>query len=121
MHVKISEDGEQELRMAGDFYLDARELGQLARAFDTRAYDLASAVKAFERTTGAEPIHDGFGFLTESEEVTSAYVDLAAGMVEALGNLARQFDAVSQAVRDNAKNSEAADDALAGLFGGGKS
>ncbi|MFD5592074.1 hypothetical protein [Streptomyces griseorubiginosus] len=107
--------------MSGNFYLDARELGQLAGAFDTRAHDLASAVKAFERRAGAEQIHDGFGFLTESEEATSAYVDLAADMVEALGSLARQFEAVSQAVQDNAKNSEAADEALAGLFEGGKS
>ncbi|WP_030315636.1 hypothetical protein [Streptomyces sp. NRRL B-3229] len=107
--------------MSGNFYLDARELGQLAGAFDTRARDLASAVKVFERRAGAEQIHDGFGFLTESEEVTSAYIDLAAEMVEALGSLARQFEAVSQAAQDNAKNSEAADDALAGLFEGGKS
>ncbi|MEU0028155.1 hypothetical protein [Streptomyces sp. NPDC006335] len=106
--------------MPGDFSLDPQEMAKLAGAFETRAHDLASAVGAFERVTGAEQIHDGFGFLTESEEVTSAYVDLAAGMGEALGNLARQFDAVSQALRDNAKNSEAADDALAGLFKGGK-
>ena len=106
--------------MSGDFSLDPQEMAKLAASFETRAYDLASAVGAFERVTGAEQIHDGFGFLTESEEVTSAYVDLAAGMVEALGNLARQFDAVSQALQDDAKNSEAADDALAGLFKGGK-
>ncbi|MET7735448.1 hypothetical protein ABZT02_29390 [Streptomyces sp. NPDC005402] len=106
--------------MSGDFSLDPQELAKLADAFDTRAYDLASAVRAFERTTGTEQIHDGFGFLTESEEVTSAYVELAAGMVASLGSLARHFDEVSQALKDNAKNSEAADDALAGLFKGGK-
>jgi biotin carboxylase len=106
--------------MTGDFYLDPQEMAKTADAFRTRAYDLASAVRVFERATGAEQIHDGFGFLTESEEVTSAYVDLAVGMAEALGNLARQFDSVSQALQDNAKNSEAADDALAGLFKGGK-
>ncbi|MFC8363253.1 hypothetical protein ACFUIY_25675 [Streptomyces griseorubiginosus] len=107
--------------MSENFYLDARELGQLAGAFDTRARDLASAVKAFERGAGAEQIHDGFGLLTESAEVTSTYVDLAAEMVEGLGGLARQFEAVSQAVQDNARNSELADDALAGLLEGGKS
>ncbi|MET7689639.1 hypothetical protein ABZT06_16955 [Streptomyces sp. NPDC005483] len=106
--------------MSGDFYLDPREMARLAGAFDTRAYDLASAVRAFERTTGAEQIHDGFGLLTESEEVTSAYVVLAAGMGESLGNLARHFDEVSQALKDNAKNSEAADEALTGLFKGAK-
>jgi acetyl/propionyl-CoA carboxylase alpha subunit len=105
--------------MSGDFYLDPQQVVKLADAFETRAYDLASAVGAFERTTGAEQIHDGFGFLTESDEVTSAYVELAAGMVESLGNLARHLDAVSQAVKGNAKNSEASDEALAGLFKGG--
>jgi acetyl/propionyl-CoA carboxylase alpha subunit len=106
--------------MSGDFYLDPQELAKLAGAFDTRAYDLARAVRAFQGTTGAEQIHDGFGFLTESEEVTSAYVELATGMVESLGNLARHFDEVSQALKDNAKNSEASDEALTGLFKGGK-
>ncbi|MET8077207.1 hypothetical protein [Streptomyces sp. NPDC005303] len=106
--------------MSGDFSLDPQELAKLAGAFDTRAYDLASAVREFERTTGAEQIHDGFGFLTESEEVTSAYVELAAGMVESLGNLARHLDEVSHALQDNAKNSKASDEALAGLFKGGK-
>jgi len=107
--------------MTGDFYLDPQEMAKLAGAFETRAYDMASAVRAFERATGAEQIHDGFGFLTESEEVTSAYVELAAGMVESLGNLARNFDELSRAVKDNARNSATADDALAGLFKGGKS
>ncbi|MFL5997367.1 MAG: hypothetical protein ACJ736_24160 [Streptomyces sp.] len=105
--------------MSGDFSLDPQELAKLAGAFDTRAYDLASAVRVFERATGAEQIHDGFGFLTESEEVTSAYVDLAAGMAESLGNLAQLFDEVSQALKDNAKSSEASDETLAGLFKGG--
>lgn len=106
--------------MSGDFSLDPRELGKLAGAFGSRAYDLASAVKSFQGAAGAERIHDGFGFLTESEEATSAYVELAAGMVESLGNLARQFDSVSQALKDNAKNSEAADRDLAAMFQGGK-
>ena len=70
--------------MNDDFYLDPQELTQLAASFETRAYDLASAVRVFERSTGAEQIHDGFGLLTESEEVTSVYIDLASGMVEAL-------------------------------------
>lgn len=107
--------------MTGDFYLDPQEMARLADAFETRAYDMASAVRAFEGATGAEQIQDGFGFLTESEEVTSAYVELAAGMVESLGNLARNFDELSRAVKGNARNSAAADDALAGLFKGGKS
>jgi pyruvate carboxylase len=107
--------------MSGDFYLDPQEMAKLVGVFETRAYDLSSAVKSFQGATDAEQIHDGFGFLTESEEVTSAYVELAAGMVESLGNLARHFDELSRAVKHNARNSAAADDALAELFKGGKS
>ncbi|CAM5401556.1 hypothetical protein [Streptomyces canus] len=106
--------------MSGDFYLQPQELAELGDAFGTRAYDLASAVKNFQGRTGDEQIHDGFGFLTESEEVTAAYVELAAEMAVSLGELARHLDEVGQALRGNAKNSEAADDALADLFKGGK-
>jgi acetyl/propionyl-CoA carboxylase alpha subunit len=106
--------------MSGDFCLEPQEMAKLAGAFETRAYDLASAVRAFERTTGAEQIHDGFGFLTESEEATSAYIELAAEMAVRLGELARHFDEIGQALKVNATNSEVADDALADLFKGGK-
>ncbi|MFE2216941.1 hypothetical protein ACFW93_34040 [Streptomyces canus] len=106
--------------MAGDFYLEPQELGKLASAFDTRAYDLGRAVKSFQGVTGTEQIQDGFGFLTESDEVTAAYVELAAEMAVSLGELARHLDEVGQALKGNAKNSEAADDALADLFKGGK-
>lgn len=37
-------------------------------------------------------------------------------MAESLGNLARNFDELSRSVKDNARNSAAADDALAELF-----
>ncbi|MER6245217.1 hypothetical protein [Streptomyces griseorubiginosus] len=106
--------------MSGDFCLQPQELAALGDAFGTRAYDLASAVTSFQQRTGAEQIHDGFGFLMESEEVTESYVELAAGMAVALGGLARHLDEVGQALRDNARNSDAADDALADLFKGGK-
>ncbi|MFJ6390663.1 hypothetical protein ACIQJT_23985 [Streptomyces sp. NPDC091972] len=106
--------------MSGDFYVDPQEMAKLAEAFKTRAYDLASAVRGFRGTAGAEQIHDGFGLLTESEEVTSTYIELASEMAESLGHLARHFDEVRQALKDNAENSAAADDALAGLFKGGR-
>ncbi|MDT0481121.1 hypothetical protein [Streptomyces doebereineriae] len=106
--------------MAGDFYLDPQELGKLASAFDTRAYDLGRAVKSFQGVTGTEQIHDGFEFLTESDEVTAAYIELAAEMAVSLGELARHLDEMGQAIKDNAKTSEASDEALAGLFKGGK-
>jgi uncharacterized protein YukE len=106
--------------MPDDFSIDPQELTKLAHAFDTRAYDLSSAVKSFHSKTDAEQIHDGFGLLTESEEVTSAYIELASEMAESLGKLARHFDEVGQALKTNATNSEASDDALADLFKGGK-
>lgn len=106
--------------MSDDFYIDTQEMAKLANAFDTRAYDLASAVKSFQGKTGAEQIHDGFGFLTESEEVTSSYIELATEMADSLGKLAQHFDEVGQALKDNAKDSEASDDALADMFKGGK-
>jgi methyl-accepting chemotaxis protein len=106
--------------MSDDFFIDPQELTKLANAFDTRAYDLSSAVRSFQSKTGAEQIHDGFGLLTESEEVTSAYIELASEMAGSLEKLARHFDEVSQALKDNSKNSEASDDALADTFKGGK-
>ncbi|EDY60784.1 MULTISPECIES: hypothetical protein [Streptomyces] len=106
--------------MSGDFFVDPQEMAKLAKAFGTRAYDLACAVRGFEGAAGTEQIHDGFGFLTESEEVTSTYIELASEMAESLGHLARHFDEVSQALKGNAENSAATDDALAGLFKGGR-
>ncbi|MEU9174877.1 hypothetical protein AB0D34_45200 [Streptomyces sp. NPDC048420] len=106
--------------MPDEFYIDPQEMTKLANAFDTRAYDLSSAIKSFQTKTDAEQIHDGFGFLTESEEVTSAYIELASEMSESLGKLARHFDEIGQALKTNAKNSEASDDALTDLFKGGK-
>lgn len=106
--------------MSGDFYIDPQEITKLANAFDTRAYDLSSAVKSFQSQTDAEQIHDGFGLLTESEEVTTSYIELASEMARSMGKLARHFDEIGQALKTNAKNSEASDDALADMFKGGK-
>jgi acetyl/propionyl-CoA carboxylase alpha subunit len=106
--------------MSGDFYLHPQELAKLGSAFGTRAYDLASAVESFQAKTGSEHIHDGFGFLTESEQATTAYIELAAETAVRLGELARHFDEVGQALKANAKNSETADDTLAEVFKGGK-
>ncbi|MFG2193552.1 hypothetical protein [Streptomyces sp. NPDC048639] len=104
--------------MPKDFYIDPPELTKLAGAFDSRAYDLTSAIKDFRSQTDAEQIHDGFGFLTESEDVTSAYIELASDVATSLDNLARHFDEIGQSLKDNAKNSEAADEALEGIFKG---
>ena len=106
--------------MPDDFYIDPQEMTKLANAFDSRAYDLASAIKSFRTKTDAEQIHDGFGLLTESEEVTSAYIELATEIADSLDKLSRHFDEIGQSLKTNAKNSEAADDALADMFSGGK-
>lgn len=106
--------------MSDDFFLHPQELTGLGNAFGTRAYDLAGAVKSFQARSGAEQIHDGFGFLTESGEATAAYIELAAEMAVSLGGLARHFEELGQVLKDNARNSEAADEALAELFKGGR-
>lgn len=106
--------------MSDGFYIDPREMEKLAKAFDSRTYDFASAIKSFRTKTDAEQIHDGFGFLTESEEVTSAYIELATELADSLEKLSRHFDEIGQSLKTNAKNSEAADDALSDMFSRGK-
>lgn len=104
--------------MADDMYIDAVQLNKLGKSFETHAYDLEQYVKEFAGKTGDEQIHDGFGLLTESDEVTSAYIELAEHMVKSLGNLHRHLDAIGGGMRDNAKNTESADDAMAAMFKG---
>ncbi|MCW7987884.1 hypothetical protein [Streptomyces sp. WAC01526] len=106
--------------MPGDFYIDPQELDKLAKAFESRAYDLSRAIKSFRGKTDAEQIHDGFGFLTESEEVTSAYIELSSDMTESLSKLARHLDEVSRSLDKNSRNSREADEALEEMFKGGK-
>ncbi|MFD7297888.1 hypothetical protein ACFV9W_31780 [Streptomyces sp. NPDC059897] len=104
--------------MADDMYIDESELKKLGKSFETYAYDLESYVKEFSSKTGSEQIHDGFGVLTESEEVTSAYIELAEHMVQSLGNLQRHLDDIGAGMNENARNTESADDAMADLFKG---
>nr|WP_202539614.1 hypothetical protein [Streptomyces sp. SID8379] len=100
-------------------YIDESGLKKLGKSFEAYAYDLESYIKEFSSKTGSEQIHDGFGVLTESEEVTSAYIDLAEHMVNSLGNLQRHLDDIGAGIRENANNTESADDAMADLFNGG--
>lgn len=104
--------------MADDMYIDESELKKLGKSFEAYAYDLESYVKEFNSKTGAEQIHDGFGILTESEEVTSAYIELSEHMVRSLGNLQRHLDDIGAGIRENANNTESADDTMADLFKG---
>jgi hypothetical protein len=104
--------------MADDMYIDEAQLNKLGKSFETHAYDLEQYLKEFTSKTGEEQIHDGFGILTESEEITSAYIELAEHMAESLGNLHRHLDGIGGGMRENAKNTESADDAMAGMFKG---
>ncbi|MFJ6608432.1 hypothetical protein [Streptomyces lydicus] len=104
--------------MAGDMYIDAAQLTKLGKSFETHAYDLEQYVKEFSGKVGEEQIHDGFGLLTESEEVASSYIELAEHMVKSLGNLHRHLDGIGGGMRGNAKNTEAADDVMAEMFKG---
>lgn len=104
--------------MADGMYIDEAQLNKLAKSFETHAYDLEQYVKEFVGKTGEEQIHDGFGLLTESDEVTSAYIELAAHMAKSLGNLHRHLDAIGDGMKGNAKNTESADDAMAEMFKG---
>lgn len=104
--------------MSSDMYIDEGELTKLARSFESHATDLDKYLKTFKGATDAETIHDGFGFLTESEEVTSAYIELSEHMSTALGGLTRHLDAISSKIRQHGHNTEAHDDAMADIFKG---
>ncbi|MCZ2528028.1 hypothetical protein ACFW9F_09635 [Streptomyces sp. NPDC059506] len=104
--------------MSEEVLIDPGELRKLGKLFESYGYDLRQYLKDFKEDTDAETIHDGFGVLTESEEVTSAYIELAKEMSDALEGLHRHLDDVGRAMCDNAKNTEAADDALGDIFKG---
>ncbi|MFD8565971.1 hypothetical protein [Streptomyces sp. NPDC057694] len=104
--------------MADGMYIDGSELKRLGKSFEACAYDLESYARKFSSRTGSEQIHDGFGVLTESEEVTSAYIELGEHMVKSLGNLQRHLDGIGAAMSDNASNTQSADDAMADQFHG---
>ncbi len=72
----------------------------------------------FKPKTDAEAIHDGFGFLTESEEVTTAYIDLAEHMTEAIRGLQEHLYDMADSLSDNSRNTAAGENALEGLFKG---
>lgn len=94
-------------------YTDTLALQKLAKSFSTYGEDLASYVSDFEKKTGAEVIHDGFGVLTESEEVTSAYIELSEGIADALEALRRHLDGLSDGIKTVKDSSTATDTELA--------
>ncbi|MEU8566784.1 hypothetical protein AB0C51_00210 [Streptomyces pathocidini] len=50
--------------------------------------------------------------------MTSAYNELAADMAKAIGGLRRHLDEIVGGMRENARNTEAADEAMEDMFKG---
>ncbi|GGX24667.1 hypothetical protein GCM10010341_52190 [Streptomyces noursei] len=100
--------------------VDAAALSRLTKSFDTHGSDLESYIKEFRAKTDAEVIHEGFGVLTESEEVTSAYIEMSTDMVESLNALRQHLDHISQGLRTVQQNATASDESLAAGFDRGR-
>ncbi|MFE7784479.1 hypothetical protein [Streptomyces nigrescens] len=100
--------------------VDAAALARLSKSFESHGSDLESYIKEFQGKTDSEVIHDGFGVLSESEEVTSAYIEMSTDMVETLHELRRHLDQISQGMRQVQQNSTATDESLATGFDQGR-
>ncbi|OEV08809.1 uncharacterized protein YukE [Streptomyces sp. Amel2xB2] len=98
------------------FHIDPGEMAKFAKSFEQRAQELGEALAKFKPKTDAEAIHDGFGIMTESEEVTSAYIELSGDMEKTVEGLQKHLDKIADGIKQNAKNTEAADEALSGIF-----
>ncbi|WP_037886390.1 hypothetical protein [Streptomyces viridochromogenes] len=101
----------------GTSYYEPGAGRSLARKFELQAYDLREYLKNFEQKTGEEAITDGFGVLTESEEVTSAYIAYSADVVSAMKVVHEHLDRIADALRKVNRDTEVTDDDLAVLFG----
>ncbi len=100
------------------FYIGHSALERLSSAFKKEADDVGEQLAKFKPKTDAEAIHDGFGFLTESEEVTTAYIDLADHMTEAIQGLQEHLYDMADNLSDNSHNTAVAEHALEDLFKG---
>ncbi|MEE4422179.1 hypothetical protein [Streptomyces bugieae] len=105
---------------AHESLVDAAALSKLAKGFESYGSDLESYIKDFRSKTDAEVIHDGFGVLTESEEVTSTYIEMSNDMVETLNGLRQHFDQISQGLRTVQQNATATDESLSTGFDQGR-
>lgn len=106
--------------MSDGFYIGHSALERLSGAFKKEADELGEQLAKFKPKTDSEAIHDGFGFLTESEEVTTAYIDLAENMTKAIQGLQEHLYEMADNLSDNSHNTNAAEHALEGLFKGEK-
>jgi hypothetical protein len=101
-----------------EFYIKPTAVEGLAKEFRTRAEDLGEQLAKFKPKTDGEAIHDGFGVLTESEEVTSAYIDLADKVRDSVEGLQKHLDAIADGLKKNASNTEKSDETMENLFKG---
>ncbi len=90
---------------------------KLAREFEHHAYDLRAHLKKFVDETGEEAISDGFGLLTESDEVRNAYIEYSTDAAGAMQVVHKYLDAVADALRKVNRNTEVTDEGVAVLFG----
>ncbi|WP_353945087.1 hypothetical protein ABII15_28335 [Streptomyces sp. HUAS MG91] len=98
-------------------YVDHSELTKLARSFEQQAYDLESNLRKFVAETGEEAISDGFGVLTESEEVTSAYITYSADVAHAMKAMYTHLDAIGAGLKQVTANTETNDARVGAVFG----
>lgn len=104
--------------MADDTTYLADNAGRnLAKKFEMQAYDLRSYLKEFESKTGEEAITDGFGLLTESDEVNAAYIGYSKGAVEAIKFIHEYLDLIADSLRKVNDNTKTTDEGMAALFG----
>ncbi|MGV9248614.1 hypothetical protein [Streptomyces sp. NPDC003710] len=101
----------------GTAYYEVQAGRELARKFELHAYDLRAFLKEFQEKTGEEAITDGFGVLTESAEVTSAYISYSADVASAMRVVHEHLDKIADALRKVNRDTEVTDDDLAVLFG----
>jgi hypothetical protein len=104
--------------MSDEFYIEHEAVAGLANEFRTRAEDLGEELAKFKPKTDGEAIHDGFGVLTESDEVTTAYIDLADTVHKSVRGLQKHLDDIADGLKRNASNTRKSDEAMEDLFKG---
>jgi hypothetical protein len=115
----VSRDNTKREDLVSDgFYIGHSALEMLSGAFKKEADELGEQLAKFKPKTDSEAIHDGFGFLTESEEVTTAYIDLADHMTKAIQGLQDHLYDMAGNLSDNSHNTGAAERALEDQFKG---
>lgn len=107
--------------MSDSAYVEPDQVKKLAKSFETHAYDLQSYLKTFQTKTGEEAITDGFGLLTESDEINTAYIGFSDDVLESMKQVYRHLDEIGAALRKVTKNTEVTDDDISVLFGDSKS